>query len=347
MAPKKDRGKQDSALEPGALRGATPAPTPPRFVRPELATLVDRAPAGEDWLHEIKFDGYRAIARIDRGAVTMYSRNEKDWTEPFAAVVDELTRLPAQSAVLDGEVAVVLPDGRTSFQELREALGAGQDAAREEGVGRLVYFIFDLLHLDGYDLTMAALEDRKELLRRLLAREGQGGRLRYSEHIVGGGADVFGQACRMQLEGIVSKRSGSPYRPGVRGGEWVKTKCKNRQEFIVGGYTDPAGARTGFGALLLGVNEAGGLRYVGKVGTGFDERSLRTLAARLEGLRVSSPAVHRPVSRRSRRTHIGCAPIWWPRWSSPNGPATAASATRASRGCERTSRRARSLRRPL
>ncbi len=179
MAPKKDRAKLDTALEPGALRGATPVPTPPGFVRPELATLVDRAPAGEDWLHEIKFDGYRAIASIDKGAVTMYSRNEKEWTEPFAAVVDELVRLPVQSAVLDGEVAVVLPDGRTGFQELREALGAGQDPAREEGVGSLVYFIFDLLHLDGYDLTQAALEDRKDLLRRLLVGENLGGRLRY------------------------------------------------------------------------------------------------------------------------------------------------------------------------
>ncbi len=295
------RPGEDFSLDPSSLRGAEAVDSFPGFVRPELATLVEEAPSGDDWLHEIKFDGYRAIATIDKGSVRMFSRNDKDWTVPFRAIADDLARLPVTSAVLDGEVVVRLPDGRTSFQELRDELGAagraaatgdaaaaddtasrrdrwgsggattgdaaaagdtGDAAATGAGVGRgpdsaaesrLAYYVFDLLHLDGYDLTHASLEDRKGLLRRLLARS-DGGRLLLSDHIPGEGGTVLDQACEMGLEGIVSKRAASPYRAGVRGREWVKTKCRNRQEFVIGGYTDPSGARTGFGALLLGVH---------------------------------------------------------------------------------------------
>lgn len=293
----------DSPRGPGALRGATLSPTPPRFLEPELATLVEHTPEGAGWLHELKFDGYRAIATVDKGSVRMYSRNEKDWTRPFAAITVELAGLPVESAVLDGEVAVTLPDGRTSFQELRDALGGGRDSTREVGGGSLVYFVFDLLYLDGYDLTRVAIEDRKELLRRLLPGSGPESRLRYSEYIVGGGSEVFAQACRMNLEGIVSKRSSSPYRPGVRGGEWVKTKCKNRQEFVIGGYTDPAGGRTGFGALLLGVREDGGLRYVSRVGTGFDAKTLAALSRRLQALRTDIPPFTAGADKAPREAH--------------------------------------------
>lgn len=295
------RPGEDFAIDPGALRGATPAPLP-RFVQPELATLLKKAPAGEDWLHEIKLDGYRAVARIEKGAVKMYSRNDKDWTGRYQALVAELARLPVESAVLDGEVVVLLADGRTSFQELQNALRS-EGEGREEGESRLLYYVFDLLHLDGFDLTGAAIEDRKDLLRRLLARVGQGGRIRYTDHIEGSGAEVLDQACRMELEGIVSKRASSPYRPGLRGGEWVKTKCKNRQEFVVGGYTDPAGARTGFGALLVGVREDGGLRYVGKVGTGFDDRSLTALATRLHAMAAAEPAFTAGLEKVQKGAH--------------------------------------------
>jgi bifunctional non-homologous end joining protein LigD len=295
------RPGEDFAIDPGALRGATPSPAPPRFTPPELATLVKKAPTGGDWLHEIKFDGYRAIARIEDGSVRIYSRNDKDWTDRYAAIAAELARLPVKGALLDGEVAVLLPDGRTSFQELQNALGDGE--GRDGERGRLLYYVFDLLYLDGYDLTRAAIDDRKDLLRRLLARVGQGGRLRYSEHISGSGENVLEQACGMELEGIVSKRAGSPYRAGARTGEWVKTKCKNQQEFVIGGYTDPAGARTGFGALLLGVREDGGLRYVGKVGTGFDEKSLTALAARLHDLRLDAPAFTAGLEKAQKTVH--------------------------------------------
>ncbi len=288
---------------PAALRGAAPEVDPPRFVQPELATLVKEAPQGDEWLHEIKLDGYRAISTIERGSVKMYSRNGKDWTDRYRAIAAELARLPVESAVLDGEVAVRLPDGRTSFQELQNALGEERGGGGAGGDSRLLYYAFDLLHLDGYDLTKAAIEDRKDLLRRLLARVGQGGRILYSEHIAGNGPAVLEQACRLGLEGIVSKRSSSPYRPGVRGKEWVKTKCKNEQEFVVGGYTEPAGARTGFGALLLGVRSDGGLRYVGKVGTGFDERLLSSLAKRLREMRTTTPPFTENLEKAQKNAH--------------------------------------------
>jgi bifunctional non-homologous end joining protein LigD len=307
---------EEFALDPAAVKGAVRAGAPPHFVEPELATLVKAAPPGEEWLHEIKFDGYRTISRIERGSARMYSRNGKDWTDRYHAIAAELVRLPVEDAVLDGEVVVVLPDGRTSFQELQSVLsdeavsGAAGEAGGETGDeggdeavpgsgddARLRYYLFDLLHLNGYDLTGAAIEDRKDLLRRLLTRAGPGGRLLLSDHIAGNGAAVLEQACRMDLEGIVSKRSGRPYRPGTRTNEWVKTKCTNRQEFVVGGYTDAAGARTGFGALLLGVPAEGGLRYVGKVGTGFDERTLAALAPRLRALHTDRPPFAHDLAR--------------------------------------------------
>jgi bifunctional non-homologous end joining protein LigD len=247
----------------------------------------------------------------------MFSRNEKDWTDQFRVVADELAGLPVTSAVLDGEVVVRLPDGRTSFEELRGELGtSGATGAAvttgEAGVesrpgagrsSRLAYYVFDLLFLDGYDLLRASIEDRKELLRRLLARSSGGGRVLFCEHIPGDGPTVLEQACRMGLEGIVSKKAASPYRPGVRGGEWLKAKCKRRQEFVVGGYTDPVGARTGFGALLLGVQSDTGLRYVGKVGTGFDEKLLEDLATRLGRMRVDEPPFTEDLQKAQKGSH--------------------------------------------
>jgi bifunctional non-homologous end joining protein LigD len=297
------RPGEDFVIDPGSLRGAEAMAKPPRFVQPELATLVKNVPTGDQWLHEIKFDGYRAISRVEGGEVRMYSRNDKDWTDRYGLLAAELARLPVHGAVLDGEVVVRLPDGRTSFQELQNALGEEAGKGAGEHGGHLTYYVFDLLYLDGFDLTRAAIEDRKELLRRLLARVGEGGRILYSDHIAGSGGAVLQQACAMRLEGVVSKRTSSPYRPGVRGTEWVKTKCKSEQEFVIGGYTDPAGARTGFGALLLGVRSDGGLRYVGKVGTGFDEKLLSTLARRLGHMRTDSPPFTENLSRAQKDSH--------------------------------------------
>jgi len=292
-------------MDPSELKGARRTSRLPGFVQPELATLVKQAPQGGGWLHEIKFDGYRAVSRIENGSVTMYSRNDKDWTDRFRVIADELAVLPVASAILDGEVVVCLPDGRTSFQELQTELGvagAGDGPeAREQS--RLQYYVFDLLYLDGYDLLGVAIEDRKELLRRLVPDTGGTGRILHSEHIPGEGPAVLEQACRMGLEGIVSKKTSTPYRPGLRGREWVKTKCRSAQEFVIGGYTDPAGARTGFGALLLGVHGDRGLRYAGKVGTGFDERLLEGLAARLATLRTDHSPFVEGLEKAQKNAH--------------------------------------------
>jgi bifunctional non-homologous end joining protein LigD len=257
---------------PGARRAALPA-----FIAPQLATLVARAPAGDQWLHELKFDGYRILARLAQGRVRLLSRNGRDWTDRFPAVAQSLGRLPAREAMLDGEVAVLLPDGRSSFQEL-------QNFMAKTGRGRLVYMVFDLLHQDGYDLTGARLEDRKAALERLVTDAGPTTDVvRYSDHVIGGGPEFVDHACRLGLEGAVSKRRDAPYR-GTRGPEWVKTKCVKRQEVVIGGYTDPEGSRIGLGALLAGVYEDHRLVYVGKVGTGFTGQTLRELRARLQAL---------------------------------------------------------------
>ena len=270
-------------IDPAQVEGARPASLP-RFVPPQLATLVSQAPVGDDWLHEMKFDGYRILARREDDDVTLRSRNGRAWTDHFPAVADSVRALPARQLLLDGEVAVVTRDGRTSFQALQNLMSSAG------GGGALVYMVFDLLHVDGYDLTRARLEDRKAALARLLgAPGGEPGALRYSDHVVGSGAEFFAEACRLGLEGVVSKRRGAPYR-STRGADWVKTKCLSRQEVVIGGYTDPEGSRSGIGALLTGVYEDGRLVYVGKVGTGFTARTLQDLKERLTPLeQPSSP----------------------------------------------------------
>jgi bifunctional non-homologous end joining protein LigD len=256
---------------PGASRSALP-----KFVPPQLATLVDRAPPGDAWVHEMKFDGYRVLARLDHGRVQLLSRAARDWTDHFRTVATAAARLPAEQALLDGEVAVFLGDGTTSFQALQNVLSGGSR-------GQLAYVVFDLLHLGGFDLTGAALEDRKALLRRLLEAAGPAEALRYSDHVIGSGPEFFAHACRLGLEGVVAKRRDAPYRGG-RGRDWLKIKCLREQEVVIGGYTEPEGSRIGLGALLAGVHQDGRLVYVGKVGTGFTNKSLGELTRRLRAL---------------------------------------------------------------
>lgn len=293
------RPGEDFTLNPSSVPGARSEVRMPRFVKPALATLVEQAPVGDDWLHEVKFDGYRALSRIESGKVEMFSRNENDWTDAYGVLVEELAALPVESALLDGEVVVQLTDGRTDFQALQDYLGSQPDVAR----GRLLYYVFDLLYLNGYDLLGASLRDRKELLRRLFARIPQGGRVLFSDHVAGDGPALLDQACAMGLEGVVSKKADGRYRPGHRGGEWLKTKCRHEQEFVVGAYTDPGGSRVGFGALLLGAYEDGRLRYVGKVGTGFDEGLLRGLSERLRDLEVETSPFEAGIERVPKDAH--------------------------------------------
>jgi bifunctional non-homologous end joining protein LigD len=255
-------------------------------VTPQLATLVAAPPGGDAWLHEMKFDGYRILCRLDKGRARLWSRNSRDWTSRFPEVAAAAARLPVRQAFLDGEVAVLLPNGTTSFQALQNALSSG-------GQGELVYFAFDLLHFDGQDLMRVGLEARKRTLERLIGTD-RAGTIRYSTHVVGNGEEFFREACRLSLEGIVSKRRDSPYESG-RGHSWLKVKCIQEQELVIGGFTEPKGTRTGLGALLLGVHEGdGGLAYVGKVGTGFTGDSAGRLRTRLDRLRVAASPFRSP-----------------------------------------------------
>jgi bifunctional non-homologous end joining protein LigD len=259
----------------GAVRGPLPRTQPLA-----LAMVVEVPPAGDDWLHEIKHDGYRIVARIQEGEVQLVSRNGKDWTKEFPQVARAVGRLPAGTALLDGEVAAVLPSGETSFQALQKR---GSPGAVPQ-----VYFVFDLLHLDGWDLRQVKLEDRKETLRRLL--ESAPPALRFSDHVRGQGPEFFAKAREAGLEGVISKRLGSPYRDG-RGGDWRKAKCRLNQEVVIGGFTLSSDGGATIGALHVGYyDDDGELVYAGKVGSGFNQRTLRDLQHRLEArLRKTSP----------------------------------------------------------
>jgi len=267
--------------------------------RPQLATLVKEAPDGAEWLHEIKYDGYRIGCRIRAGRVALYTRNGNDWTASFPEIAEAARALSVDDALIDGEVAVVLPDGRTSFQALQNVFSAETEAARAP----LVYFVFDLLRLNGERLDMLPLEARKARLASLVGRRKKGGRLRYSEHVEGNGEAFFKQACSLKLEGIISKRRDQPHRPG-RHGDWLKTKCTHRQEFVIGGFTDPEGARVGIGALLVGYYDDGKLVFAGKVGTGFTQKSSLDLRRTLEAIEQSDPPfVKRPEGWLGRNAH--------------------------------------------
>jgi bifunctional non-homologous end joining protein LigD len=260
--------------DPAALRGSRRSELP-REAAPQLATLVDAPPEGPEWLHEIKLDGYRLMCRIDRGAVRLISRNGLDWTDRFPAIAAALGELPIRSAILDGEAVVFDAQGRSSFQALQNALGRVRSAERVQLV------LFDCLYLDGRDVRAAPLLERKRLLRAALARGPAQPLLHFSDHVVGRGTEFFAAACAKGVEGVVAKRADAPYRSG-RSRAWLKIKCSRRQEFVIGGFTDPSGSRVGLGALLLGAYDAGGdLRYCGKVGTGFDGATLTALRGAL------------------------------------------------------------------
>ena len=232
--------------------------------RPQLALLVKTPPEGDEWLHELKLDGYRIGVAIDRGHVTLLSRREKEWTDAFPSVVAAARKLPVKSALLDGELAGVLPDGRTSMHAMDGA--------------SLGYFAFDILHLDGEDLTALPLRERKRHLRRALGAKPPPP-FRYVDHVQGGGGAFFQEACRMKIEGIVSKLGSSPYKTNARNATWQKIKCVERQEFVIGGYEHSV--RGDLGALWLGTYEGGQLLFAGKVGTGFQREAdalLKTLA---------------------------------------------------------------------
>ena len=277
--------------DPSILNGAV-TDSLPQALRPQLATLTRSVPKGSGWIHEIKFDGYRLMAQLDKGTVRLISRNGKNWTERFPLLTASLRQqLPNTQAVLDGEVVALARDGSSSFRRLQEALTAGH-------TDRLVYQVFDLLYLDTLNLRQVALLERKRTLAQLFAAAGfeNGHRVRYTDHIEAQGPTFFDRACRLGLEGIISKRGSSHYENG-RTKQWLKVKCTRRQaEFVVGGYTTPSGQRKYFGSLLLGAYQNGDkLVYTGRVGTGFSTRELATLQRVLRSLERPNSPFHAAV----------------------------------------------------
>jgi bifunctional non-homologous end joining protein LigD len=273
--------------------GAVEAEPPPKLA-PVLATLVDGPPPDPgDWVYEIKFDGYRLLARIEGKTARLFTRNGHDWSDRMPHLVRALQRMKLKPGWLDGEIVVLDEAGRTDFQALQSAF----DSTRTQDI---VYFLFDLPYYDGHDLRAVPLVERRALLERLLADPPP--EIRFSAVFDAPPQDIVASACRIGLEGVIGKRRDSAYR-SRRSPDWIKLKCARRQEFVVGGYTDPQGSRTGFGSLLLGVHdEHGALVFAGGVGTGFNERSLTEIFARLEPLAVDQ----RPFKQRienERRAH--------------------------------------------
>jgi len=272
-------------------RPRTNAVALPEWVAPQLTQLVDTAPEGDGWLHEIKYDGYRMHARLDRGAVKLLTRTGLDWTHKYPAIAKAVAELDAREAYLDGELCGVGADGVISFNIVQLASDSGNAAA-------LVFLLFDLLHFDGEDLRERPLIGRKERLGTLLANAPPS--LRYSDHVVGQGPAFYERACAMRAEGIVSKRVDAPYAPGNRG-LWRKVKCLNRAEFVVVGWTEPEGRRPYLGALLLGYYDPDGrLIYAGRVGTGIDNAELERLWRRLQPFTTDKMPLDVPPPRGAR-----------------------------------------------
>ncbi|HWP09793.1 MAG TPA: DNA ligase D [Polyangiaceae bacterium] len=288
----------DTPALPRARPPSKQAVSRPKAPEPELATLVTEAPLGDDWVHELKFDGYRLLVTLHAGKATLETRNGNDWTSRVPKLAETLARLEVDAAVLDGELVALDERGVSDFQRLQNSLG-------ETDATGLVYYAFDLLHLNGKDLRTAALTERKRALSELFRGlpKDLAGTLRLSEHVVGQGPEFFRKACELGVEGIVSKRASAPYRPG-RGRDWLKVKCTLRQEFVLVGYTDPGGSRSHFGALLLAVERDGSFVYSGRVGTGFTAASLAELKAALSPLGVRTPpVVNAPRGAQVRGVH--------------------------------------------
>jgi DNA ligase D-like protein (predicted ligase) len=262
----------------------------PRWTAPMLATLTDEPFSDPDWIYERKLDGVRCLAFRKGGRVRLVSRNRKSMNAAWPELVADLLREPCRDFVVDGEI-VAFEGSRTSFARLQGRIGLRKaEDARKSGVAVYLY-LFDVLHLEGRDTTRLPQRDRKVLLKRALAFHG---RVRYTPHRNERGEAYLKVACRKGWEGLIAKRAAAAY-AHRRSRDWLKLKCVNRQELVIGGYTDPHGSRSGFGALLVGYHEGGALRYAGKVGTGFDEVTLDRLGRRLARLeRERSPFARAP-----------------------------------------------------
>lgn len=281
-----------SAPDPSKIKGARKAALP-AFVEPTLATLASSAPDGERWLHEIKFDGYRLQARIEAGRIKLSTRSGLDWTKKFGKPIAEaLQALPVGKALIDGELVVERSDGASDFSALQADLSDGRS-------DRFLFYAFDLLHLDGYDLTALPLIERKALLEALIGK--RSGIIRYSGHFEESGEAVLRHACRLSLEGVVSKLRDGPYRSG-RSKSWLKAKCSDRQECVIAGYVPSTTSRRAIGSLILGVYDGKELVHVGRVGTGFTVAVAEELFQRLNRMRVqASPFAKRLTADEARQ----------------------------------------------
>lgn len=255
----------------------------PESLTPQLATLTDRVPSSGDWSYEIKFDGYRIMARIDKGQVRLFTRNGLDWTDKLKSLAFELGALKLKSAWLDGEIVVLGENGIPDFEAL-------QNAFDTSSTGKVLYFVFDIPFYAGFDLRTTALSERRALLAGLLP-DSASGSISFSEDFGANGSDIYKSACEMGLEGVIGKRRDSPYVSG-RSKNWIKLKCGRRQEFVVVGYTESKSGDRNLGALLLGYyDEQGRLVYAGRVGTGFDQRTAAMLGEKLEKLEMAESAL--------------------------------------------------------
>lgn len=266
----------DDSFPPGtSTKGWTKAPLP-LTMSPQLATLVDAPPTTGEWLYELKFDGYRLLARVDGADVKLFTRNGHDWASRLKGLTRALKALRLPPCWLDGEIVVQGPQGTPDFQLLQNAF----DSASTE---LIQYFVFDAPYAGGYDLRPLALKQRRAVVRHLMARSSSP-QVLFSEDFAITPQSLLHTACELRMEGLIGKLADAPYATG-RSPSWIKLKCTQRQEFVIAGYTDPKGSRTGLGSLLLGVHEdTGQLRYAGNVGTGFNEQVLRDVSAKLAPL---------------------------------------------------------------
>ena len=310
---KKRASHRAPAPLPAKLPGARPAPLPP-FLPPQLATPRATASDGPEWLHEIKFDGYRTLARIEKSAVRLLTRNGHDWSDRYGGLGAAFEALPSHQALIDGEIIVQDEHGVSSFAALQEAL-------THQATHRLLFYAFDLLHLDGFDLSLVPLIERKQVLAALIAPHIDAtSALQLSEHVIGSGPEFFEQACRRSLEGIVSKQLDSPYQSG-RTRTWCKVKCINTDDFVIVGFSESEAAG-GLAALLLAEPGNGTLTYVGKVGTGFSAKMADDLRARLEAFARPSASLAVPKDADTRKVT----------WTEPKLMAEVRYATRTAEG---------------
>ncbi|MEJ0094431.1 MAG: DNA ligase D [Methylocella sp.] len=272
----------------------------PGFIEPCLATASSAPPSGAGWAHEIKFDGYRLQPALDAGETIIRTRRGLDWTQRFPSIANAIAALPVESAIFDGEAVVEDKGGIADFAVLQDALKEGRQEA-------IVFYAFDLLYLNGFDLRPAPLTERKAVLEQVIATAPQAGPLRYSAHFAANGETLLKHVCALRAEGIVSKQIERPYRSG-RDGDWLKAKCANRQEFVVIGYTLSTATPKAIGSLVLGYYDEGKLNHAGRAGTGYNQQMAKDLFGELEKIKRDKPPVDGPLTAEARRDV---------RWSEP------------------------------